>query len=265
LIHDMVFNFKKGKPGPQNPFMKKLANTAYMLSIKEWNLDQILYRNLWSPFKWLGNQLRHINSIIAIICLTLLLAFGIYVDLNPEIIPASVFNYLPILFSFVGLILLIKSFAERNSAEKAWISIIGAQLFITLSIAIFHDNFGYDQVFIYLSGALICSVGGYLCLKKIKSLENDIDLNQFYGHAYEHPVLSFLFLISCLGMVGFPFTPTFIGIDLLFSHIDKQEIILIIFLALSFVFMEIAVLRIYARLFLGQHKKGYHPIAYRSS
>ena len=112
---------------------------------------------------------------------------------------------------------------------------------------------------------MLCSIGGYLCLKKIKSLENDIDLNQFYGHAYEHPVLSFLFLVSCLGMVGFPFTPTFIGIDLLFSHINKQEIILVVFLALSFIFMEIAVLRIYARLFLGQHKKGYHPIAFRSS
>lgn len=265
LIHDMVFNFKKAKPGLQNAFMKKLANSAYILSIKEWNLDQLLYRNLWSPFKWLGNQMRHINSKIAIVLLILLFAFGIYAELNPENIPSTVHGYLPVLFSFLGLMLILKSFAERNSAEKAWISIIGAQIFITLSIAIFYDNFGYDQAFIYLSGALICSVGGYLCIRKLKGLEDTTDLNQFYGHAYEHPVLSFLFLLSCLGMVGFPFTPTFIGIDLLFSHINKTEIILIIFLALSFIFMELAVLRIYSRLFLGQHKKAYHPIAFRSS
>jgi hypothetical protein len=29
--------------------------------------------------------------------------------------------------------------------------------------------------------------------------------------------------------------------------------------------MELAVIRIYARIFLGQHRKNYHPIAYISS
>jgi len=62
-----------------------------------------------------------------------------------------------------------------------------------------------------------------------------------------------------------PFTPFFIGFDLMFTHIHKHEYMLIIFKSISFLFIELAVLRIYARLFLGQHKKQYHPIAYRSS
>jgi formate hydrogenlyase subunit 3/multisubunit Na+/H+ antiporter MnhD subunit len=78
-------------------------------------------------------------------------------------------------------------------------------------------------------------------------------------------MIGFIFLVSCLGIIGLPFTPTFIGIDLLFSHIHKHEEILIIFTAFSFIFVELAILRIYARVFLGQHKKAYHPIAFKSS
>ena len=75
----------------------------------------------------------------------------------------------------------------------------------------------------------------------------------------------FCFLISCLTFVGLPLSPTFIGVDLLFSHIDKNEYVLISIMAVSFLFIEISVLRIYARLFLGPNKKQNHPIAYRSS
>jgi NADH:ubiquinone oxidoreductase subunit 5 (subunit L)/multisubunit Na+/H+ antiporter MnhA subunit len=74
-----------------------------------------------------------------------------------------------------------------------------------------------------------------------------------------------VFLIACLAFVGLPFTPSFIGIDLLFSHIHKHEYALLIFTAINFLVIEIAVLRIYARVFLGQHIKQTHPIAYKSS
>jgi NADH-quinone oxidoreductase subunit L len=40
---------------------------------------------------------------------------------------------------------------------------------------------------------------------------------------------------------------------------------LVVVLAIYFIFMELAALRIYARVFLGQHVKQYHEIAYRSS
>jgi len=102
-------------------------------------------------------------------------------------------------------------------------------------------------------------------LRKIKAIDNDIELNQFHGYIYEQPLLGFIFLIACLGLIGLPFTPTFIGIDILFSHIHKHEELMIIFTALSFLFIELSILRIYARIFLGQHKKVYHPVAYRSS
>jgi len=48
-------------------------------------------------------------------------------------------------------------------------------------------------------------------------------------------------------------------------HIHKDQPVLIAATSLSFIFIEIAVLRIYARMFPGPNKKNDHPIAYRSS
>jgi NADH:ubiquinone oxidoreductase subunit 4 (subunit M) len=261
----MVFNFNPQQQQQSNSGFNKVRNTMYILSVKEWNMDTFQYRFLWSPFKWAGSKLDFLADRASIIVLSILFLAGTYCDLYPESIPAGLYEYLPVLFSFAALLIILKAFTERENAIKAWIFIIIAQLYIALSIALFHEDFGHNYMLIYLSGAIVSSAVGYVCLGKIKSLEKDIDLNRFHGHSYEYPALAFVFLLACLGLIGFPFTPTFIGIDLLFSHIHKQEIALIIFIALSFIFMELAILRIYARIFLGQHKKNNHPVAYRSS
>ncbi len=240
-------------------------NSFYVLSVKEWNLDGFMYRFLWSPFKWMGNKLHFLTGRVAYVILAVLLLAGAYCDLFPENIAPGVYEYLPVISSFIGLLLILKAFTERENAIRAWLFIIAAQLFIALSITLFHEHFDSSYILIYLSGIIVSSAAGYLCLSKIKNIEKNIDLNGFHGHTHEYPGLAFVFLLSCLGLIGFPYTPTFIGIDLLFSHIHKQEIALIVFISLSFIFMEFAILRIYARIFLGQHKKNYHPIAYRSS
>jgi NADH-quinone oxidoreductase subunit L len=71
--------------------------------------------------------------------------------------------------------------------------------------------------------------------------------------------------LSCLGLAGFPITPTFIGIDLLFTHIHEDQWLLVLLTGLNFLFLELTLLRVYIRIFLGQHKKAYHPVAFRSS
>lgn len=265
LIHDMVFSFKPVTHRPDGSFVAKLKNSLYILSIKEFNLDTSLHRFLWTPFKTIGMRLNFLTTKFFYIFLALLFAAGVYANVNEQSIGVGLYKYLPTLFSLIGLLLILKSFTERQNAQRAWILIIAAQLFISLSILLFHENFGQNHVLIYLSGTVVSAIVGYICLNRIKTIESEIDLNRFHGHSYEYPVVGFLFLLSCLGLVGFPFTPTFIGVDLVFSHIHKEEILLIIFISLSFLFMELAALRIYARIFMGQHKKNYHPIAYRSS
>ena len=85
------------------------------------------------------------------------------------------------------------------------------------------------------------------------------------GAQVEHPKFGFIFLLACLGLIGFPITPAFIGIDLLFSQIHLNQVLVVTFTSLTFVFTGISALRIYARVFTGQHKKTYHPMAFKSS
>jgi len=261
LVHDMFFNFKPGASGSSNSF----KNSIYILSIKEWNLDFLLFQYLWKPFKWFGNRFDFLTAKAPAVLLLVIFVSGVIVYFFQQSIPAGILEWLPELFSFIGLILILKTFTERADALRAWIEVVSSQLFIALSIAMLNENFEHNHILMYLSGSVAAAIVGYVCLKKVKAIDGNIQLNQFHGYNYEQPTIGFVFFIACLGLVGLPFTPTFIGIDLLFSHIHKHEIVLIVLTALSFLFIEIALLRIYARIFLGQHKKQYHPIAFKSS
>ena len=264
MIHDQFFKYEKVARKEYGPLMKRIISTIYILSIKEWNLDFFQFRYLWTPFKWLGRRFDFIVSrwtlgIIGLIYLGGILVYNLENRIQPE-----VYHGLTLLFSFIGMMLVLKAFTARGDARKAWVIIFASQLFMALGITMY-EHVDMVQVMIFLSGAVICAVLGFYILSKVRTVENNIDLNGFHGHSYEHPIYSVLFLISALGLVGFPFTPTFLGIDLMFSHLKPDHLSITIFMSVSFVFIELAALRIYARLFLGQHVKKYHEIAYKSS
>lgn len=265
MIHDMFYSFKPKTQEAGTSFFSKIKNTVYVLSVKEWNLDFLLHRYLWSPFKWIGNILDFISAKAVVILLIVFFMTGIYFNLFPERIHTSLFDILPVIFSFLGLVVILKAFSEKGSAIRAWLFVVLGQMFITLSIALLSENFGGRQVLIYLSGSVLFAVVGIICLQRIKMIDNHIDLDIFHGYSYEQPRIGFVFLIACLGFAGLPFTPTFIGIDILFSNIHTNDLVIIVFTSLSFIFMELSVLRIYSRVFLGQHKKAAHAMAYRSS
>ena len=121
------------------------------------------------------------------------------------------------------------------------------------------------EIVFYLIGVIIAGTVGYFILYKITRLEKGVDLNRFQGHVYEYPKLAAGFLITCLGLAGFPITSTFIGEDILFSHIRYDQIFLAFFVSSGFVISGIALIRMYARIFLGPHVKRYHEVAQRSA
>lgn len=265
LIHDQFFSYSPKKFGAKKSVISKLSNSFYVLSIKEWNMDKFQFRFFWTPAKSIGKQLNFINMKVVNIALSIIYFAGLFCFIFEDKIPKQLDDILHLLFAFIGMVLILKAFTERKSAMRAWLLIIFSQFYLILSIAFLNDQYEYVEILIYVSGLFVSAIVGFICLNKLKKMEGELDLNGFYGHIYEHPKTGFLFLLSCLGFVGLPFTPSFIGIDLMFSHIHKNEYLLILFTSVSFLFIEIAALRIYARLFLGQHKKSYHPIAYRSS
>ncbi|MEO5603413.1 MAG: proton-conducting transporter membrane subunit [Cyclobacteriaceae bacterium] len=262
LIHDQFYNFSPGNKKENFSFFKKITGTVYILSIQEWNMDHLLQRMFWDPFKWAGNKLRFITQRSSLLSLSALLLFGSLSFVYEIKLPFS--DALPYLFSFLALSLILRAFSDRGDARTSWVLVFAGQFFVALSIAL-NKHFEFYQILIYLSGGSVSAIAGYYCLNKIKSIDHDIYLNKFHGYAYEHPKLALAFLISCLGLVAFPITPAFIGFDILLTHIEKDQIVLIALMSFCFVFIELSILRIYARVFLGQHKKPYHPIAYRSS
>jgi formate hydrogenlyase subunit 3/multisubunit Na+/H+ antiporter MnhD subunit len=117
-----------------------------------------------------------------------------------------------------------------------------------------------------MSGVVVAGTVGYMCIQRLRKLENyQINLDRFYGHSYEHPKIAFLFLLACLGVAGFPITPTFIGEDLIFSHIHDDQYFLAFFLAMSFILNGLTVIRIYARIFLGPNIKKFNNNTLKSS
>ncbi len=264
LIREQFYNFVPRKQTIENSFPRKLQNSIYMLSVKEWNLDSFMNRILWTPLNKAGKRLDFLTIkrlLIFFIPTYLIGLLALYKNLP---MPSELHEYLPTIFSFIGLVTVLKAFSERKNVIMSWIMIVMNHFWIALAIS-FNEKFTYTQPHLYLSGVVAAGIVGYLCIRRLKTLEGAIDLNQFYGHSYEHPKIAFMFLLACLGLTGFPITPTFIGEDVIFTHIKEDQAVLAFFTSLSFIITGIALIRIYARVFLGPHIKTYHETPYRSS
>jgi NADH-quinone oxidoreductase subunit L len=264
LIREQFYNFVPRRQTIEGTFPKKMRYTIYMLSLKEWNLDSFMERILWNPLRSAGKIINFITLKWVLILFVPTYIIGLICLYTKPTMPSELHEYLPTIFSLIGLIMVLKAFAERKNASMSWILIIMNHFWIALAIS-FNENFTYNQVHLYLSGVVVAGIVGYLSLRRLKSLEKNVDLNQFYGHSYEHPKIAFIFLLSCLGLTGFPITPTFIGEDVIFTHIHEDQAVLAFFTSLSFIIDGIALVRIYARVFLGPHVKTYHETPYRSS
>lgn len=264
LIRDQFYNFKPRAKAIEDSYPKKIEYTLYILALKEFNLEGFLNMVLWRPLKMIGKSLDFLNikRIYFFFIPIYLLGFITYkFKLH---LPYQITNILPELFAFIGLVFVFKSFSERRSPFLAWILIVMNHFWIALAI-VFNDKVSVSEIAYYLAGIIVAGIIGYVALLQLRKLERKILINQYLGHVYEHPKFAFFFLLATLGITGFPITTTFIGEDLVFSHIDSNQLFLAFFVASSFVVSGIAGIRIYARLFLGPHVKTYHELPYKSS
>jgi NADH-quinone oxidoreductase subunit L len=264
LIREQFYNFSPKEISMEGSFPKKLQYSLYVLCLKEWNLDSLLYRYLWNPMKWAGNKLAFMTLTNTIIFFIPVYGIGLFSLYNEDLIPVPIRENLPVVFSIIGLVMVLKSFTERKFARLSWILIIMNHFWVALAVS-FNEHFTFTQPHLYLSGVIVSGILGYFCLQRLKGFEGNIDLDQFHGHSYRHPKIALVFLISLLGLAGFPITPTFIGEDLIFTHIHEDQVVLASVVSLSFIIDGLSLIRIYARVFLGPHSKSQFEMAYRSS
>lgn len=265
MIRDQFYHFKPQDVIMEDTFPKKVEFSLYVLSLKEWNLENFINRWIFHPIKKVGRKLDFLTPRNLLLYFVPIYVIGVFLYFNQEYIYPPIRNFLPVLVALLGLLMVFKAFSERMYPKLGLMLVIANHFWIALAVS-FNETFDYSQTLIYLSGVVVAGIVGYASLVYLQKKEPIyFDLNQYYGHVYEYPKLALIFLLSVLGVMGFPITPTFIGVDLIFSHIHEDQYILAAINAISFIFGGIALIRIYARLFLGPHVKNYHPKALKSS
>ncbi|MFN8339272.1 MAG: proton-conducting transporter membrane subunit [Saprospiraceae bacterium] len=264
LIKEQFYHFEPKHENIETHFSKKIEYSLFILSIKEYNMDEILDKFMWKPLKNLGNVFRFINirNIYYIVIPTYII--GVIILLTKYNLPPFIVNVLPEFFAMIGLFLVFRAYSGRRNVFVVWTLLFMNHLWVVLAIS-FNEALTLHEIFFHLAGIIPSAILGYVILWQLKKKEPSVDLNRFQGHVYEYPKMAGLFLLACLGMAGFPITSAFVGEDILFSHIEYDQVFLAFFLALGFVLSGIALIRMYARIFLGPHIKRYHAIAQRSS
>lgn len=260
LIHDQLFKEAK----PKNTNNSKWYNTLLMLSINEFNMDKTLFKYFWQPFKVLGAKLSFLNKRWFYIFGILFLITGIYLDINTFTFHETLLEVFVYTFALMALILLLISFNERLSSKQAWLNVFFGHLFIMMSVSL-NSHIGFNYLLIYLLSISFFGIIGFIAISKLQKQTNKTSLDTYHGNGKNHPKLSLLFLIACLGLIGFPISPLYIGIDLLLTYIEKHQYFIIGIVAFSLVFIEISLLRIYTRLFCGIPATVGEPVAFKSS
>jgi NADH-quinone oxidoreductase subunit L len=263
-IREQLYEYKPRIRNFEDSLPKRIENTIFILSLKEWNLDSFMYRYLWNPVKRIGGRWTWMNFKYIFYVIAMMMTLGIVLLYFSDKIDDEIKHYLPLFFSLFGFLIAIKAFSERDSVRKSWTLILFNHFAIAIAIS-FNEHFDWMHHVWYLSGVIVSWFLGLMIINYLRKREVWISLNQFHGHSFEHPKAAFLFLLCCLGFAGFPITPTFIGEDLIFSHIHYHQVSLALFTALSLIINGLATIRIYARIFLGPHVKNYHEVAKRSS
>lgn len=263
-IREQFYTFVPRKSVSEDSLLKKLKYSFYIMCLKEWNLDSLMYRFLWNPVKWTGKKLGFVDTPRVLLFFIPAYIGGILIYFYSSHLPNEVMQFVPIVFSVIGLAMVLKSFTERVYARMGWILVITNHYWVALAISM-NEAYSINHTLLYLSGITVFGVIGYLALQRLKNLEGVIDLNLFHGHVHKHPKIALVFLISSLAVSGFPITPSFIGEDLIFMHIHQDQYVLAFVTALSFIIDGLAIIRIYARTFMGPHVKSVYDMAYRSS
>jgi NADH-quinone oxidoreductase subunit L len=261
LVHHQYFHYTT----PQQKPVSKLAATIYMLGIKEWHLDRMMFAYLWSPFKWVGKQVRFLQMkiMIAVVAVAAV-GFLVFGQLEKMELP-FLSSVLPLILMSIALAVILFAFSYRGSAIKAWGYLFISHLFLIAAVLFNAEHINTIEIVFYISGIIPAFLLGYYCLNKIRVIDNDISLNRFHGYVYEQENTGLLFLVSAIGLLGFPITAAFIGLDVFFTYVHSDQYVLIVLMALCLLFIELSAFRILLRIFMGPHKKLDHPVAFRSS
>jgi NADH-quinone oxidoreductase subunit L len=263
MIREQFFSFVPTVLRKRSKSIQYIQNSLFVIGLKEWKLDGLMYSFLWNPIKQLGRGFQFLKISHVLILSGIVLAFSSWMIATEVNVPTIVNSAIPEILASFALVLVIRAFTERKNPFLAWGFCLISHFWLATAVG-FNETFSLADTVFYLNGVLIAGIVGYFFLKKLARKET-FDLSDFHGHSYEHKWLSLGFLLACLALSGFPITTTFLGEDLLFTHIHENQILLASLVSLNFVIVGIALMRMYSRIYLGPHKRAHHPVPLRDA
>lgn len=260
-IREQMFGLKKRNLQSQP---SKLKSTLFLLSLKEWNMEKVNYHLFWKPLKVIGRSLKFIPWWAW--CSLFFAAFfwGITAEIQFANSTESSNLGPMVVLSLLGILMVMRSFSESKNPILAWILVLFNHVLLALAIG-FNEHFSLSHQIWYLSGIVPAGIFGLFLLFVLRKKTGPLSLSDYQGWSQPYPKLAFLFLFSGLVMTGFPISPTFIGEDLIFSHIHPNQWWLATLVSVGFILDGLAILRIYSRVFLGIHAQGEMATPYQNS
>lgn len=262
-IREQFYNFVPYEEKQKSNWRIKKEVTLYLIGLNEWKLDQFLYKVFWSPVKRLGKPLTYFQPKTVVHVSLAILPIPFFFVTNQIGFTSILHRILPVTIAGLALLMVIRTFSERKNPLLAWTMLSFNHVWVLLAIS-FNDTFNTWDTTFYLSGILLCGVIGFYILYKLSKKEK-FDLNDFYGLAFKRKNTAFWYLLCSLGLMGFPVTTTFLGEDLLFMHIEKEQLLLASLISFNFILTGISLMRMYARIFMGPVNDPEITVARRSS
>jgi NADH-quinone oxidoreductase subunit L len=250
-IRDQFYHGSRRSKWLMPGYFVKIQSRLYAMALAEFRMDQRLNRWVFKPIKAAGRKLP-VSSVSQWLTFTLplwllvVLILALKVPLN-----STQHHVVATVLAAIGMLGVFRAFSERQSPFLAWILVASGHVTMSLAVS-FNESFSYQETLWYLSGVGLMGWLGWLLLHRMKAQLPSLTMHEYYGYGSAHKRFSSVFLLASLGLMGFPISPTFIGEDLLFSHIHEQQILFALFFSLSYIVSGISLIRVYARLFLGR-------------
>lgn len=262
LVHYQFYTFVPPVQKIQDNFIGKIRSTLYILGLKEWSMDRAMTYLVWQPLKSAGAWLRFLDRRSAAVAYGALLFIGTYVVSGADVSSLMVDGVIWV-SAILSILLFVRAYATKGAVLTCWTQIFLGQVFAGVFLSAL-TNAGLQVILFYFAGIVVAYVVGVLCLRLLDP-SSHLTLMEYHGSMYQHATLGNIFFIACLAMMVFPITPSFIGEELFLSSIHTDHTALVAIFALGYVLSGIAVMRLFAKVFFGPHKKTHHEIAYRSS
>ncbi len=262
LVHYQFYTFVTPEQTIQNNFLGKIRSSLFILGIKEWNMDSAMTHFIWQPLKSAGQWMQFLDHRSAMSAYVAFILIGTYTCFGASA-PHWFVDGIIWGSAILSILIFVRAYANTGTALICWTQIFFGQLFASLFLSMLAGA-SLQTILLYLAGIVGAFLAGALCLALLDRTAR-LDLKEYHGYMYEHSTLGNLFFLTCLALMVFPITPSFIGAELLLSSIHTDHGALIGIFALGYVLSGICVMRLFAKVFFGPHEKTYHEIAYRSS